>query len=72
MIQSEYPPPSRGMLRTGEAADLLGTTPAHIAALIRSGSLDAADVSVAGARRPSWRIPQGSLDRFVQERRSVR
>jgi hypothetical protein len=68
MIQSEYPPPSRGM----PPADLLNTTPAHIAALIRSGSLDAADVSVAGARRPSWRIPQGSLDRFVQERRSVR
>ena len=71
MIQSEYLP-SRGLLRTAEAADLLGTTPQHVAALIRSGALEAADVSIGGARRASWRIPHDSLDRFVQERRSVR
>jgi|SRR3954467_9210144 len=44
-------------------AGLLGTTPQHVAALIRSGSLEAADVSIGGARRPSWRIPQDSLAR---------
>jgi hypothetical protein len=28
------------------------------------------DVSIGGARRPSWRIPHDSLARFVDERRS--
>lgn len=69
MIQSEYPH-SHGLLRTAEAADLLGTTLQHVAALIRSGALQAADVSIGGSRRPSWRIHHDSLARFVDERSS--
>lgn len=62
-------PTSVKWLSTAEAHSLFGITDNTITAMIRNGSLEAIDVSISpNSKRPTWRISQESLERFIEQR----
>lgn len=51
-----------------QAASRLGTSPTHIRRLVRTGDLEAVDVSRNGANRRTLRILPEAFEEFIQSR----
>jgi len=54
-----------------EVAEILRLSENRIITLIRTGQLEAVDVSMRRAERPRWRVTQQALDNFQAARSSL-
>lgn len=63
MVDSRY-------YSTPQAAELLGVDVEQVLRWIHDGSLAAFDMARAGAKRPTWRIAEADLAKFLMSRRS--
>lgn len=63
MIDSRY-------YSTPEAASILGVDQEQVLGLIHSGEMAAFNVGKRGAKRPTWRIAEADLAKFLMARRS--
>lgn len=57
--------PMSGYLTTGQAASRIGATPQYVRELIRTGRLQAIDISNGG--RPSFRVSETSVEQFLRD-----
>jgi excisionase family DNA binding protein len=64
MVDSRY-------YSTPQAAETLGVDVEQVLGLIHSGELAAFNVAKTGAKRPTWRIAEADLARFLMTRRSA-
>ncbi len=64
MVDSRY-------FSTPQAAEVLAVDVEQILRWIHSGDLPAYDVSKQGSKRPTWRIAEADLARFLMTRRSA-
>lgn len=63
MVDSRY-------YSTPQAAETIGTDVEQVLGFIHSGELAAYDVSKKGSKRPTWRIAEADLAKFLMSRRS--
>lgn len=58
------------MFTPPQIAERLGVDAHKVCSWIKLGELPAVDVSMAGSRKPRWRIDPSDLDDFLARRRS--
>ena len=58
--------PMSGYLTTGQAASRIGATPQYVRDLIRTGALDAIDISTGD--RAVYRVAETSIAQFLMDR----
>lgn len=63
MVDSRY-------YSTPAAAEVVGVDVEQILGFIHSGELAAYDISKKGSKRPTWRIAEADLAKFLMARRS--
>lgn len=61
-----------GVKTVKEVAAMLGVSQSAVACWIADGKLGAVDVSATATKRKIYRIPDEELERFIEERRTVK